>query len=130
LARAPALTVKLLLVALASDPSEADKVKVVPATVGIKFEKVATPLDADTVVVEVPLNAPGELIVILTLELSVVTTLPFASCTCTVTAGEIAEPALVVLGCTLKASLLAAPAVMLKPLLVAPVNPVLLAASV
>ena len=63
------------------------------------------------------------------LEASVVTTLPLASCTWTVTAGEIACPAAVVsVSWTLNASLLAAPAAMVKALLVAAANPVLLAA--
>ena len=128
-ASAPALTVKLLLVALVSNPSEADNVNV-PVTVGTKFENVATPLDAETVAVELPLSAPGELIAILMLEASVVTTLPLASCTWTVTAGEIACPAAAVDGWTLNASLLAAPGEMLKALLVAAASPVLLVANV
>jgi hypothetical protein len=89
---APGLTVKLLLVAPVSGPSEAAKVKV-PATVGTRFEKVATPLAAATVVVEPPLNAPPLLIVIETFEASEDTRLPNWSCTCTITAGAIGEPA-------------------------------------
>ena len=45
-ASAPALTVKLLVVALVSNPSEADNVNDTPLQVGTKFENVATPLDA------------------------------------------------------------------------------------
>src|SRR5437016_2126948 len=88
-------TANELLVAPVSEPSEANKVKLL-STVGTRFENVATPLDAATVVVEPPLNAPPELIVMLTLEVFEVTTLPLASSTCTVTAGEIAAPAIVV----------------------------------
>src|SRR4051794_27349817 len=44
-----------------------------------------------------------------TFELSVITTLPFPSSTMTVTAGLIAFPAVVVVGCWLKASLAAEP---------------------
>jgi hypothetical protein len=59
-----------------------------------------------------------------------VTTLPPASCTCTVTAGVIEAPPAVFDGCVPNASLAAAPTVILNELLVAPVNPVLLAVKV
>ena len=90
---APAVTLKLPLVAAVSDPSVANRVKPVPALVGTRVEKVATPLEAATVVVELPLITPGLLIAIETFELSEVTTLPNWSSTFTVTAGVIALPA-------------------------------------
>ncbi len=60
----------------------------------------------------------------------VVTTLPPASCTCTVTAGVIEEPAAVFDGCVSKASFVAVPAVMLNAVLVAEVSAPLVAVSV
>jgi hypothetical protein len=126
----PGFTVKLLLVAFVRVPSEAVNVNDKPAAVGTRFENVATPADAATVVVESPLNAPPVLIAMVTLEVSVVTRFPPASCTCTTTAGAIAWPAVVVEGCWVKTSLLAAPAVMLKAVLTAEVSPVLVAVSV
>ncbi len=54
--------------------------------------------------------------------LSVVTTLLFASRTCTDTDGEIATPATAFAGCTLKARCVAVPGVMLKVELVAPAS--------
>ena len=92
------LTVKLLLVALVRDPSVADSVYD-PPLVGTRFENVATPLTAATVNVDPPLKAPPLLMAIVTLEPSVVTRLPLASCTCTVTAGLMALAAKVVVGC-------------------------------
>ena len=91
----PAVTLKLLLVALVNAPSVAFIVKPVPTVVGTRFENVAMPLIAATDVVDVPVKAPPAPIVIDTVELFVVTTLLFASCTCTLTAGVIAEPAAV-----------------------------------
>ena len=75
--------------------------------------KVATPLDvvAVAVVVDPLVKWPPELIVIVTvLLLSVVTVLPFESSTRTVTAVVIVVPEIVLLGCTPKTSLFAAPA--------------------
>jgi hypothetical protein len=92
------LTVKLLLVAPVSEPSVADNVND-PPLVGTRFENVATPPDAGTVNVDPALKAPPALIPIVTLELLVVTKLPFASCSWTVTAGLIALPVVVVVGC-------------------------------
>ena len=90
---APAVTLKPLLVALISEPSVANRVKPVPALLGTRLEKVATPLEAATVVVEPPLKTPGLLIAIETFELSEVTRFPNWSTTLTVTAGVIALPA-------------------------------------
>ena len=70
-----AFTVKLLLVAPVNVPSEADKVKL-PAAVGIRLLKVATPPEAATVSVELPLSVPPLLIPMVTLDVLPVTTLP------------------------------------------------------
>lgn len=94
----PAVTLKLLLVAPASAPSVAFKVKADPTAVGTRFENVATPLTAATDVVDVPVKAPPALIVMDTVEVFAVTRLLFASCICTLTAGVIAEPAAVLEG--------------------------------
>src|SRR5437868_6656133 len=51
-----------------------------------------------------------------------VTVLPKVSCTVTCTAGEMAAPAVVLVGCTVKASFEAAAGVMLNPAEVAPVS--------
>ena len=96
-----------------------------------RSEKVATPFTAATVFV--PLKVPEEgfvPIASVTEAEEEVTTLPFASRTSTLTAGVIAAPAVVLEGWTLKASLFAEPGVMLKELLVSPVNPLLEAVRV
>jgi len=96
-----------------------------------RFEKVATPLTAATVFV--PLRVPEAGFVPMarvTEAEEEVTTFPFASRTSTFTAGEIAAPAVAFEGWTLKASLFAAPGVMLKELLVSPVRPLDEAVSV
>lgn len=92
------MTVKLLLVAGVNDPSVADNVKE-PLFVGTRFEKVATPFTAAAVKVEAPLKTPPPLIAIVTLEVFPGTTSPLLSTTWTVTAGEIADPAVEVPGC-------------------------------
>src|ERR1700722_4037295 len=97
----------------------------------LKFEKVAMPLTALTVAVPPSVLLPGLLpIEIVTGLVAVVTVLPPASWMVTVTAGVIDVPAAVVEGCTLKASLVTAPAVTLNVVLVAPANAALQAASV
>src|SRR5215469_18240667 len=91
---------------------------------------VATPLAAATVVV--PLRVPPAGLVPmarLTLALEL-TRLPPASSSSTVTAGEMAWVAVVLLGCCRKARWVAAPTRMLKALEVAPVRPALEAARV
>src|SRR5438270_561435 len=94
-------------------------------------ENVAMPFAAFWVAVPLRVPLPGFVpMAIVTDAVLVVTTLPPASCTCTVTAGVIEEPAAVFDGCVPKASFVAVPTVILNELLVAPVNPVLLAASV
>jgi hypothetical protein len=114
----PAVTLNALLVAEVSAPSVADKMKPVPTFVGTRFENVATPEDAATVVVEVPLKIPGLLIAIETFELSDVTVLPNWSSTLAVTAGEIAFPACVLDGPCANANFVAAPAFTVNELLV------------
>jgi hypothetical protein len=92
---------------------------------------VATPLTADTVVV--PLRDPplGFVPIAAVTEADeVVTTFPFASSTETCTAGLMDVPATAFDGCPVKASFVAAPAVMLNALLVVPVRPLLAAAKV
>src|SRR5437879_1521397 len=66
------------------------------------------------------------------LVVAVVTVLPWASWTATCTAGVIAAPAAVLLGCTVKTTFAAAPtlALTLNALLVTPVRPVADAVSV
>src|SRR4029079_14150941 len=96
-----------------------------------RAEKVATPFTAATVFV--PLKVPEEgfvPIASVTEAEEEVTTLPFASRTSTLTAGVIAAPAVVLEGCTLKASLVAQPGAKLKELLVAPLSPLAEALSV
>src|SRR5437763_16476290 len=80
-----------------------------------RLENVATPLTADTAVVPESVPPPG-LVPMATVMLAVelVTVLPNASCTATCTAGEIAAPAVALVGCTVKASLEAAAGLMLN----------------
>ena len=113
----PALTVKLVLVALVSESSDAVKLNV-PDAVGTRLAKVAMPLEAVADVVDAPLKVPPALIAIATVEVSEVSTLPNWSSTLTVGDELMALPAVVVEGCWPKASLLAAPGVTLKLLLV------------
>src|SRR5512139_3676695 len=96
-----------------------------------RFEKVATPLIADTVVVPDSVPPPG-LVPIATVMFAVelVTVLLNASCTVTCTAGAIATPAVALLGCTVKATLDAAAGMMLNSDEVAPASPPEVAASV
>src|SRR4051812_8099288 len=87
------------------------------------LENVATPPDAATVVVPDSVPPPGLVpMARVTLALEVVTVLPNASCTATCTDGEIAAPAIAVVGCTVKPAWAAAAAVMLNPAAVAPVS--------
>ena len=90
----------------------------------LRSENVATPFTAATVFVPLSVPPPGFVpIAIVILAVLVVTTLLLASCTCTVRAGLIATPAVVFVGCCENASLVAAPGVISKALLVAPVSP-------
>src|SRR3954469_19254391 len=88
-----------------------------------RVAKLATPLTADTVVVPDSVPPPG-LVPMATVMLAeeLVTVLLKASCTVTCTAGAIATPAVALVGCTVKASLVAAAGVMLNPAELAPVS--------
>src|SRR5438034_353326 len=88
-----------------------------------RLENVATPATAATVVVPDSVPPPG-LVPIATVMLAVepVTVLLNASCTVTCTAGLIATPAVALLGCTVKASLDAAAALMLQVAELAPLS--------
>src|SRR2546430_1700968 len=97
----------------------------------LRLEKVATPLTAATV--GVPARAAVRRVGpegTARLVAADVTVVPWASWTVTCTAGLIAAPAAVLLGCTVKTSFAAAPTAMLNALLVAPVRPVADAVSV
>src|SRR5687767_15170560 len=88
-----------------------------------RFEKVATPATADTVVVPDSVPPPGLVpIATVTLAVELVTVFPNASCTVTCTAGLSAAPAVALVGCTVKASRFAAAGLMLNPAEVAPVS--------
>jgi len=96
-----------------------------------RLPKVATPATAAWVNVPLSVPLPGFAPrATVTCALLVLTRFPPASWICTVIGGAIEEPAAELEGCWLKASVVAAPAVMLKGLLAALVNPVLLAVSV
>ena len=89
----------------------------------LSVEKEAIPAEAVTLVVPESVPPLGLVpIATVTLFVAVVTVFPNVSCTATCTAGEIVSPPLVLLGCTLKPSLEAAPKVMLNDPLVAPVR--------
>src|SRR6266480_4863155 len=122
---------KVLLVAPVRVVADAVRVYPVPGLLMLTFAKVATPLTAATVVVpaRVPLAGLVPMATVM-LVVAVVTVLPWASWTVTCTAGVIAAPAAVLLGCTAKTSFAAAPALMLNALLVALVRPVAVAISV
>src|SRR6266516_1675839 len=97
----------------------------------LRLAKLATPLTAVTVVV--PDRVPPLGFVpraTATEPANPVATLPPASSAVTCTAGVIAAPAAVLVGCTVKTNWVAAPTVALKGPLVAPASPVAAAASV
>src|SRR5437667_253844 len=86
--------------------------------------KLATPATADTVVVPESVPPPALLpMATVTLAVELVTVLPKVSWTVTWTAGEIAAPAVALVGCTVKANLEAVAGLILKPPLVAAVRP-------
>ena len=91
----------------------------------LKVENVATPAEANIVVVPDNVPPPGLVpIATVTLAVELVTVLAKASCTVTWTAGVIEVPAIVLLGCVVITNWDAAPGLMLNEALVAPVNPV------
>ena len=93
-------------------------------------ENVATPATAFTVFVPLKVPEEGFVPIARVTEAVEFTRLLFASRISTLTSGVIAEPEAVFEGWTLKASLFAAPAEMLKELLVSPVRPLAEAVSV
>src|SRR5881628_3815682 len=97
----------------------------------LRLENVATPLAAASVVVPDSVPLLGFVpIATVTPAVKVGSVLSNASCAVTWTPGVIAAPAVVVLGCTVNISCVAAPGVMLNGVLVAPPSPVALAVSV
>src|SRR5450631_3243631 len=97
----------------------------------LRFENVATP--ATALAVAVPLSVPLDGFVPMAIVIAfvaVVTTLPCASSTVTVTAGVIELPAATFVGCCVNTSFAAAPGVTLNALLVAVVRLVADAVSV
>src|SRR5438128_2677242 len=89
----------------------------------LRFAKVATPLTAATVGVPARVPLAGLVpIASVMLVVAVVTVLPWASWIATCTAGVIAAPAAALLGCTVKTSFAAAPALTLYALLVSLVS--------
>ena len=77
--------------------------------------KVTSPPKAATVVLPESVPPAGLVPMAKVMEsVAVMTWFPLASCTCTLIVGEIASVAMASVGSTLKTSLLAAPAVMLK----------------
>src|SRR5262245_35696374 len=88
-----------------------------------RLENVATPALADTVVVPDRSAERGVGQMATSMRAAeLVTELPKASCTATCTAGEMAAPAVALLGWTVKATFEAAAALMLKADEVAPVS--------
>src|SRR5580700_7631863 len=113
----PAVTLNVLLVIVVNPVAPAVSVSPVPAVFRLRFENVATPATAFVDVV--PFNGPVPVPIPIVIEfVAVVTTLPSVSSIDTVTAGVIELPATTLLGCCVKASLDAAPAVTLNALLV------------
>src|SRR3954471_21703918 len=123
LAAAAGLMVNAELDAPVSAPDAAVSVYPAPALSMERLENVATPLTAATVVVPDSVPPPG-LVPMATVMPAVepVTVFPNASCTVTCTAGLTALPAVALVGCTVKATLLAAAGLMLNTDEVAPVS--------
>jgi len=97
----------------------------------LRVEKVATPLAAASVVVPDSVPLLGFVpIATVTPAVKVGSVFPNASCAVIWTPGVIAAPAVVVLGCTVNTSCVAAPGVTLKGVLAAPLSPVALAVTV
>ena len=127
----PAVILNVALGLPVSPVAAAVSVYPVPTLSTDSPENVATPLAAATVVVPESVPLPGFApSATVTVPVNPVAVFPCASCAVTWTAGVIAAPAVVLLGCTLNTSWLAVPAVMLKPPLVADVTPVAAALSV
>src|SRR5438128_2512113 len=97
----------------------------------LSVEKVATPFTA--VAVNVPLKVPllgfVPIASVIWVVLSVVMVFPPTSCTATLTAGLLDAPDPALVGCWVNTTFVAAPAVMLKVLLIGLVKPVVEALS-
>src|SRR5438094_10517829 len=90
----------------------------------LRFANVATPFTAATLVVPESVPPPGFApSATVTVPVNPVAVFPCASCAVTCTAGVIAVPAAVLLGCTLNTSCLPVPAVTLNAALGAPLTP-------
>src|SRR6266704_74459 len=130
-AAAPGVMLNGILVAPVTPVVLAVTVYPVPLLLMLRVEKVATPFTAATVAVPDSVPPLGFTpIATVTLPVNPVAMFPCASCAVTWTAGVIAAPALVLVGCPVKMSCAAAPGVMLNGILVAPVTPVVLAVTV
>ncbi len=102
-----------------------------PVLSSVRVEKLATPFTAATIVVPPSVLPPGLLpSATVTFPVKPGTGFPAGSSAVTWTAGLIAAPATVMLGCWVKASWLAVPGMMSKAVLVTGVNPAALAVSV
>jgi hypothetical protein len=116
---------KPVLVAKVNAPDVARRAYAVPARSIESPEKIEMPAEAGTVVVPdrmapaVPV--PGVIATVM-FPAKLVAVLPNASCAATRTDGLMLAPAVVVVGCTVKASRVAVPGVMLKALLVSGAN--------
>src|SRR5213592_1152674 len=125
------------LVASARPVAAADSVYAVllftvPVLSMLRVEKVAIPPTAATVDVPESFAPPGPVptvIVTVTLPAKPGTRLPSGSCAATCTAGAIVAPPVAVLGCAVKTSWVAPPAVMANGALVAPARPAAVAES-
>src|SRR5689334_21075280 len=105
--------------------AEAVSVYPVPLLVRLRSEKFAIPAEATMAVVPLSTEPPGLVPIDTETEpLKPVAVFPAASWAVTCTAGTRLAPAAAEDGCTVKASLVATPGVMLKPELVEPVTPV------
>src|SRR5712691_3360104 len=122
---------KVLLVAPVKPLLAAVNVYPVPVLLIDRSLNVATPLEADAVVVPLNVPEPGFVPIATVIDADEpVTTFPLASSTDTCSAGLIDVPATALEGCMVNANFVAAPDVMLNVLLVAPVKPVLAAVKV
>ena len=96
-----------------------------PLLLTLSVAKLATPLTAATVVVPAsaaPLVPVPGVIATVTVPVKLGTVFPAASCASTCTGGVSVAPAVALLGCVVKTSRVAAPGVMSKGALVAPVS--------
>src|SRR6266550_1723665 len=127
----PGVMLKAALVTPVTPVAFAVSVYPLPVLLMLRLEKVATPLTAARLTVPESVPALGLApSATVTLPLNPVAVFPWASCAVTCTAGEMGAPAPASLGCTVNASWVALPAMILKPELVAPVRPVPAAVSV